>query len=43
VRRAALDDASGLVRWKRTGGAPFMNIDFLTRELGRVNDEMREK
>jgi len=38
-----LIDGAGRVRWKRTGGAPFMNIDFLLQELGRVNDEMREK
>jgi len=34
-----LIDGSGRVRWKRTGGAPFKNIDFLIKELRRVNGE----
>ncbi|MEZ0326999.1 MAG: redoxin domain-containing protein [Fimbriimonas sp.] len=32
-----LIDGSGKVRWKRTGGDPFSNVDFLLRELARVN------
>lgn len=32
-----LIDTEGKVRWKRTGGDPFTNIDFLLRELKRVN------
>jgi len=32
-----LIDAQGNVRWKRTGGDPFTNVDFLLRELGRIN------
>ncbi|MEI8282878.1 MAG: redoxin domain-containing protein, partial [Armatimonadota bacterium] len=32
-----LIDKQGKVRWKRTGGDPFMNIDFLLKELARIN------
>ena len=32
-----LIDAEGLVRWKRTGGDPFSDVDFLIRELKRIN------
>jgi peroxiredoxin len=32
-----LIDKAGRVRWKRTGGDPFTNIDFLLGELKRVN------
>ena len=32
-----LIDKSGRVRWKRTGGDPFTNIDFLLSELKRIN------
>ncbi|HLO99446.1 MAG TPA: peroxiredoxin family protein, partial [Fimbriimonas sp.] len=32
-----LIDKNGLIRWKRTGGDPFMNIDFLLNEVKRVN------
>ncbi len=32
-----LIDASGRIRWKRTGGDPFMDIDDLLREVGRGN------
>ena len=32
-----LIDAEGRVRWKRTGGDPFTDIDFLIRELKRIN------
>ena len=32
-----LIDKQGKVRWKRTGGDPFTNIDFLVNELKRVN------
>jgi peroxiredoxin/thioredoxin-like negative regulator of GroEL len=34
-----LIDKEGRVRWKRTGGDPFMGIDFLLQELRRVNTE----
>lgn len=30
-------DKYGKLRWKRTGGDPFANVDFLVRELKRVN------
>ena len=26
-------DAQGRVRWKRTGGDPFMDVDFLAKQL----------
>ena len=32
-----LIDRQGKVRWKRTGGDPFMNIDFLLGEIKRLN------
>jgi peroxiredoxin/tetratricopeptide (TPR) repeat protein len=32
-----LIDKVGRVRWKRTGGQPFMNMDFLLTELKRIN------
>lgn len=32
-----LIDKAGKVRWKRTGGDPFTNVDFLIGELKRVN------
>jgi peroxiredoxin len=32
-----LIDKAGRVRWKRTGGDPFTNIDFLMKELKRIN------
>ena len=32
-----LIDKRGYVRWKRTGGDPFTNIDFLVTELKRIN------
>jgi peroxiredoxin len=32
-----LIDKQGKVRWKRTGGDPFTNIDFLLGELKRIN------
>ncbi len=32
-----LIDRQGKVRWKRTGGDPFTNIDFLLTELRRIN------
>lgn len=32
-----LIDKKGRVRWKRTGGEPFTNMDFLINELKRVN------
>ncbi len=33
-----LIDKKGCVRWKRTGGDPFTNIDFLVNELKRINE-----
>jgi peroxiredoxin len=33
-----LIDAEGRVRWKRTGGDPFSDIEFLFREIGRANN-----
>ncbi|CAN5488111.1 hypothetical protein BH11ARM1_BH11ARM1_01000 [soil metagenome] len=33
-----LIDKEGNVRWKRTGGDPFTNIDFLVNELKRLNE-----
>jgi len=35
-------DAEGRVRWKRTGGDPFTDIDFLLRELKRINNPVKE-
>lgn len=35
-----LIDRDGKIRWKRTGGEPFMKIDFLLKELERVNQLM---
>lgn len=32
-------DKAGRVRWKRTGGDPFMNIKFLLDQLKRINQE----
>lgn len=32
-----LIDKEGRVRWKRTGGDPFTNLDFLMGELKRIN------
>jgi len=32
-----LIDKAGRVRWKRTGGDPFTNLDFLMKELKRIN------
>jgi peroxiredoxin len=31
-----LIDGDGLIRWKRTGGDPFMNVDYLLREIARI-------
>lgn len=36
-------DKQGKVRWKRTGGDPFMRIDFLLQELTRINKELLGK
>lgn len=33
-----LIDTKGLVHWKRTGGDPFTDIDFLVKELKRMNE-----
>ncbi len=30
-------DREGRVRWKRTGGDPFSNVDFLLKEIAHVN------
>ena len=30
-------DKAGQVRWNRTGGDPFTNIDFMLGELKRIN------
>ena len=38
-----LIDKQGNVRWKRTGGDPFMNVDFLLGELTRINQELLAK
>jgi hypothetical protein len=32
-----LIDKQGRIHWKRTGGDPFMNIDFLLSTLKRMN------
>ena len=34
-----LIDKKGKIRWKRTGGDPFTNIDFLIGELKRINSQ----
>lgn len=31
-------DRDGLIRWSRTGGDPFMELDFLLGEIHRVNE-----
>ncbi|MBL8059848.1 MAG: redoxin domain-containing protein [Chthonomonas sp.] len=36
-----LIDKEGKIRWKRTGGDPFMKIDFLLNELKRINQLTR--
>lgn len=36
-----LIDSQGRVRWKRTGGDPFMNMGFLLNELKRINDSQK--
>lgn len=33
-----LIDAEGRIRWKRTGGDPFMNVDYLLREIARIRN-----
>lgn len=33
-----LIDSRGLVHWKRTGGDPFTDMDFLVKELKRMNE-----
>jgi peroxiredoxin len=35
-----LIDKKGFVRWKRTGGDPFTNMDFLVGELKRINEQL---
>ena len=37
-----LIDGQSRVRWKRTGGEPFSNVDFLLREIRRMNAKSRE-
>lgn len=32
-----LIDRDGKLRWKRTGGDPFMNVDFLLKEINRFS------
>jgi len=32
-----LIDGEGRVRWKRTGGDPFSDVDFLLKQIGHVN------
>jgi hypothetical protein len=32
-----LIDTKGRVHWKRTGGDPFTNMDFLLQSLKRMN------
>ena len=34
-----LIDSDGFIRWARTGGDPFMDIDFLFSELDRLNGQ----
>lgn len=34
-----LIDKAGRVRWKRTGGEPFQNIDFLMQTVKRMNEK----
>lgn len=38
-----LIDARGRVHWKRTGGDPFTDMDFLIKELKRMNDAAAEE
>ncbi|QYK51999.1 MAG: redoxin domain-containing protein [Fimbriimonadaceae bacterium] len=37
-----LIDKDGFIRWKRTGGDPFMDIKFLLNELKRINAEVKK-
>ena len=37
VVAGALFDAKGRVHWKRTGGDPFTDMDFLLQSLKRMN------
>jgi len=32
-----LIDKQGRIHWSRTGGDPFTDVDFLLKELGRMN------
>jgi peroxiredoxin len=36
-----LIDSEGKVRWKRTGGDPFNNVDFLLKEFAHVNADLK--
>ncbi|MFO1009246.1 MAG: redoxin domain-containing protein [Planctomycetota bacterium] len=38
-----LIDVQGRVHWKRTGGDPFQDVDFLLAELGRMNEGETKK
>jgi len=35
-------DTQGRVHWKRTGGDPFADVDFLQAELGRMNGKSED-
>jgi peroxiredoxin len=37
LHSTVLVDGEGKVRWARTGGAPFTDLDFLLKEIRRVN------
>ena len=37
-----LIDAKGRVHWKRTGGDPFSDVDFLLQSLKRMNGSQRQ-
>ncbi|MFO1052563.1 MAG: redoxin domain-containing protein [Planctomycetota bacterium] len=37
-----LIDAQGRLRWLRTGGDPFMNLDFLLKEIDRIAEIDRQ-
>ena len=36
-----LIDKTGRIRWARTGGDPFMELDFLMGEIDRVNEDVK--
>ncbi|MFO0827310.1 MAG: redoxin domain-containing protein [Phycisphaerales bacterium] len=41
LHSTTLIDARGRVHWKRTGGDPFKDMDFLLKELKRMNEGER--